>query len=522
MPSDPATLVSHVNWIALAVFVFFFGGITILGFVAGRWRRGDLDLLHEWGLAGGRFGTLVTWFLIGGDIYTAYTFIAVPALAFGAGAIAFFAVPYTTIIYPMTFVVFPRLWSVCKQRGYITAADFVRGRFGNRWLALAVALTGLVATMPYIALQLVGLQVVIGAMGIDTAGVVGDLPLIVAFVILAVFTYKSGLRAPAAIAVVKDLMIYATIIGVMIVVPAKLGGMSGIFGAVAPGKLILPTPPAGTTGLYSVYASLALGSAAALFLYPHSITAVLSSSSRDVIRRNSVLLPAYSLVLALVTLLGFMAVAAGVEKMPEFHDLFVRYKANASIPALFLAMFPSWFAGFAFAAIGIGALVPAAIMSIAAANLWTRNVYVEFISPNASLGAEARMAKWVSLIVKFGALFFILFLPLDYAIQLQLLGGVWMSQTLPPVMFGLFTRWFNSWALLLGWATGIALGTWMAALTAFRNANYALSVAGFTIPGYAAVYALLANIVVAVLVTLVVNAAGTRETRDETLAADYA
>jgi SSS family solute:Na+ symporter len=510
-----------VNWIALAVFVVFFGGITILGFVAANWRKGDLDLLHEWGLAGGRFGTLVTWFLIGGDIYTAYTFIAVPALAFGAGAIAFFAVPYTTIIYPMTFVVFPRLWSVCRQHGYITSADFVRGRFGNRWLALAVALTGLLATMPYIALQLVGLQVVIGAMGVETSGIVGDLPLIIAFVILALFTYTSGLRAPAAIAVVKDLMIYVTIIAVVIVVPAKLGGFAGIFAAIPPAKVILPTPAPGTTGLYSVYASLALGSAAALFLYPHAITAVLSSSAREVIRRNSVLLPAYSLVLAFITLLGFMALAAGLDKLPEFTDLFARYKFNAAVPALFLNMFPAWFAGFAFAAIGIGALVPAAIMSIAAANLWTRNVYIEFISPNATSRAEARMAKWVSLIVKFGALFFILFLPLDYAIQLQLLGGVWMSQTLPPVLLGLFTRWFNSWALLVGWAAGIGIGTWMAALTGFKSANYALTIAGFTIPAYAAIYALLANVMVAILGTLVINALGTAETRDATVAADY-
>ena len=128
-----------VNWVALSVFVLCFGIVTILGFAAAYWRRGDLGQLHEWGLGGGTFGTLVTWFLIGGDIYTAYTFIAVPALAFGAGAIAFFAVPYTTLIYPITFVVFPRLWSVCRAHGYITAADFVRGRFGNRWLALAIA-----------------------------------------------------------------------------------------------------------------------------------------------------------------------------------------------------------------------------------------------------------------------------------------------------------------------------------------------------------------------------------------------
>src|SRR6184192_4399072 len=169
-----------INWVALIVFIFFFLLVTVLGFVASRWRRGDLDLLHEWGLGGRRFGTLITWFLVGGDLYTAYTFVAVPALAFGAGAIAFFAVPYTILVYPILFVVFPRLWHVSHKHGYITLADFVRGRFGNRWLALAVTVTGIVATMPYIALQLVGLQVVIGALGVS-GGMMGDAPLIIAF-----------------------------------------------------------------------------------------------------------------------------------------------------------------------------------------------------------------------------------------------------------------------------------------------------------------------------------------------------
>src|SRR5260221_6099941 len=208
-----------INWVALIVFVAFFGFVTFLGFAGAHWRRGYLDLLHEWGLAGGRFGTLITWFLLGGDVYTAYTFIAVPALAFGSGALAFFAVPYTIIVYPFVFMVFPRLWSVAKRHGYITAADFVRGRYGNKWLALAVALTGIVATMPYIALQLVGIQVVIAAMGIESTGWFCDLPLVIAFVVLAAFTYTSGLRAPAAIAIVKDLMIYITVAAVGIILP---------------------------------------------------------------------------------------------------------------------------------------------------------------------------------------------------------------------------------------------------------------------------------------------------------------
>jgi SSS family solute:Na+ symporter len=147
-----------------------------------------MDLLHEWGLAGGRFGTVVTWFLLGGDLYTAYTFIAVPALVFSAGAIGFFAVPYTIIVYPLVFLVMPRLWSVCRTPGYVTPADFVRGRYDSSTLALAVATSGILATMPYIALQLVGIQVVLGAVGIGGTGFMGDLPLIIAFVILAAYT----------------------------------------------------------------------------------------------------------------------------------------------------------------------------------------------------------------------------------------------------------------------------------------------------------------------------------------------
>jgi SSS family solute:Na+ symporter len=470
-------------------------------------------MLHEWGLGGRRFGTIVSWFLIGGDIYTAYTFIAVPALAYGAGAVAFFAVPYTALIYPLLLVAFPRLWQVCHKHNYITAGDFVRGRFGNRWLALAIALSGIVATMPYIALQLVGLQVVIGAMGISGTGLAGDIPLLIAFVVLAAFTYTSGLRAPASIAIVKDLLIYLTAFTAIIVIPIELGGFGKIFAAVPAAKLLLAAPAGPTTGSYGAYATLAFGSALALFLYPHSMTGVLSASSGHAIRRNAAILPIYSLMLGFLILLGFCVVAAGLDKLPEFAPGFAQFKANFAVPALLLWAFPPWFVGIAFAAIGIGALVPAAIMSIASANLYTRNIHREFFNPNLSGRAEA-------LIVKFGALVFVLFLPLQYAIQLQLLGGIWIIQTFPAVIFGLFTRKLNDWALLCGWLVGTVLGTWMAAVMNF-NATYPLAVGGWTFPGYAAFYTVVLNFVIALVLTPVFNAMTSKPAVDETVAADY-
>ncbi|MBV9734942.1 MAG: sodium:solute symporter [Acidisphaera sp.] len=509
-----------MNWTATIVFVALFGLVTALGFFAAQWRRGDLGLLHEWGLGGHRFGTFVTWFLLGGDLYTAYTFVAVPALIYGAGALGFFAVPYTVVIYPILYVVFPRLWLVAHRHGYVTVSDFIRGRFGNRWLALAVAVTGLVATMPYIALQLVGITVVIGALGFPGTGLAGDLPLIIAFVILAAFTYTSGLRAPALIAVVKDLLIYLTVFAAVIAVPMQLGGFGAIFAKIPAAKLTLPVPPPGTMGLYSGYATLAIGSAFALFLYPHSITGILSSSSAGVIRRNAAILPAYSLMLGLLALLGFMALALGVGQLAEYADGFKRYGPNFAVPALILAIFPSWFAGVAFAAVAIGALVPAAIMSIATANLFTRNIWREFLNPACTDAEEAGIAKIASLVVKVGALFFIIFLPQQYAIQLQLLGGIWIIQTAPSVMLGLYTRFFNSWALLLGWVAGIVSGTWMAATLAFRGAIFPLHLFGLTVPGYAALYSVLINLLVAAALSLAFNAVGSD--RDVTLNEDYA
>jgi solute:Na+ symporter, SSS family len=233
------------------------------------------------------------------------------------------------------------------------------------------------------------------------------------------------------------------------------------------------------------------------------------------------MLPGYSFMLGLLALFGFFAIAAGVDKLPEYASGFKLFGNNFAVPALLLHSFPAWFVGIAFAAIGIGALVPAAIMSIAAANLYTRNIHREFINRNPTDKQEAQMAKWVSLIVKVGALVFILYVPTKYAIQLQLLGGIWIIQTLPAVMFGVFTRWFNSWALLIGWAVGTYTGTAMA-IAANLAAAYPLAIGSYTFPGYTAFYTLLLNLVIAVVLTPLLNRLSkTERPADDTVAADY-
>jgi len=523
---------SHVNYVTFTIVLVLFLVVTLTGFAAARWRRAESMMhLDEWGLGGRSFGTFIAWFLLGGDLYTAYTFIAVPAAVFGAGAVTgFFAVSYTIMVFPIALVFLPRLWSVARAHSYVTPADFVRGRYGSRGLALAVAFTGILALMPYIALQLVGIQAVLTVMGVGTTSTntfVKDLPLIIAFLVLAVFTYVSGLRAPALIAFIKDALVYLMIIVAVLYIPTRIGGWGHIFAAgQAHLKAINPVthkpngvfiPISGNSQL--AFSTLALGSALALFCYPHAVTGVLSTKRRDVIKRNMALLPLYSIMLAFIALLGYMAVAdkttaANVKKAGN---------AQLAVPYLFQHLFPSWFAGLAFSAIVIGALVPAAIMSIAAANLFTRNIFREFFKPDASPQLQTRMSQWVSLVVKVGALLFAVELPHTFSINLQLLGGIWILQTFPALVFGLFTRWFDRWALLAGWLGGMVFGTIAAYKVATpTTSHWAGSVDiefGHTV--YIGLSAIILNLAITVVLTLILRAARVPAGADETLPHQY-
>jgi solute:Na+ symporter, SSS family len=349
----------------------------------------------------------------------------------------------------------------------------------------------MVATMPYIALQLVGMGAVIKAMGLS-----GELPIVAAFIILALYTYNSGLRAPALIAFVKDIMIYIVVLVAVVIVPVKLGGYAAVFAAAGDAF----AAKGGATGLILKpeqmlpYATLALGSALAAFMYPHTLTGIFAARSADTIRKNAILLPAYTLLLGLIALLGYMGHAARITVSTP----------NDVVPVLFKTLFPSWFAGFSFSAIAIGALVPAAVMSIGAANVFTRNVWKAYINPGVSHAGEAAVAKIASLVVKVGALAFILFLPVQYALDLQLLGGLWILQTFPALVFALFTRWFRAEGLLLGWAAGIGWGSWTAwsnglkpiATIAIGNASYAF---------YVGLGALILNVAVAAIATVIIG-----------------
>lgn len=485
--------------------------VTVMGFLASRWRSGNLSSLDEWALGGRGFGTVVSWFLLGGDLYTAYTFIAVPGLVYGVGALGFFAVPYATIAYPIAFVILTRFWTVASKRGYVTSADFVRDRYGDRSLEIAIAITGVIAALPYIALQLEGMQAVFVQLGGAFSSTGGYLALTVAFVLLAAYTYTSGLRAPALIAFVKDTLIYITVIAAIVVIPAKLGGWAHIF-SVSSNALAQRKTPSSillAPSQYFTYATWAFGSSLSLFIYPHSITSILAAKSRGVIKRNMALLPIYSLLLGFLALLGYCGIAAGIKTT----------NSSSVVPQLIAQFFPDWFAGVAQAAIVIGALVPAAIMAIGSANLFASNIFNEF-SSNRPRG-EARIAKLLTVAFCAIALVLVLKIPVQYAIYFQLIGGAYMVQIFPAFVFGLYTRWFHPKALLVGWVAGMIASTWMAVATGFKP-MMTISLGDLHVTGFIALYALAINLAVAAAATYLLNAARIDRGTDLTTAGDYA
>ena len=430
-----------------------------------------------------------------------------PALVFGAGAIGFFALPYTIIVYPLVFLILPRMWAVAHKHNYITAADFVQGRYGNRWLALAVAVTGIVATMPYIALQLLGLQVVIGAMGVGTGGgLAGDIPLIIAFVILAAFTYTSGLRAPAMIAVVKDTLIYITVLALVIVVPYQLGGYANLFAAIPPEKLLLPTPGPGTLGQYSAYATLALGSAFALFLYPHTMTARAQRVQRRAGHppQRDAYLPAYSFLLGLLALSGFMALAAGVASLPEFAPQFEQYKSNSRSRRSFCILSrlvrgrgvrrnrhrrPC--ARRHHVDRGLKPVHPQHLCPLRPSGLHTRAGNAERqagLAGGQSGCARLHYLPAIAICDPAAAAWRHLDQPDDPDGDLRALHALVQSM-------GALDR--------LG--AGLAVGTWMAGTTGFQSAVFPLQLDGLTVPGYAALYALASNVILSIVLSPIFN-----------------
>ncbi|WP_245631861.1 sodium:solute symporter family protein [Alicyclobacillus ferrooxydans] len=454
--------------------------VVFVGFIAGR-DKASRSNIEEWSVGGRNFGGLLIWFLIGADVYTAYTFLGLTGYGYSLGAAAFFAVPYVVLAYPIAYYILPRLWEYAARYKLTTLADYARERFQSRTLGVLVALTGIIFLIPYIDLQLSGITGVVAVAGKGSFAnpkAVGTIALVISFILVALYTFFSGLRAPAWTSMIKDALVWIIMIIMVITVPFILFGSWGNMYHTAvtqfPKTLTLHPGPHGDFW----FMTSALISALALFMWPHASTGALSSRNANNLRKNAVFLPFYNILLFFITFLGIVAYMVLPHlKTPGYSNVILLYLIQHTYHNGVVQ-------GLMYATVALASLVPASIMVLAASNLFATNVLKDWLIPHMSDSARTLTARWFVFVMTFLALLFGVLFPTQL-ISLQLEGVSGMVQIIPAIGLSLFWRRLSNSAVTIGLIAGIAM--------VFLNHFV------FKLAGYDGFWGLLVNIIVILL-----------------------
>ncbi|MER5950157.1 sodium:solute symporter [Streptomyces sp. NPDC001904] len=473
-----------------------------------RWpTRGASRHPARWALHGRRLGVTVTCLLLAGSLYTSYTYIAVPGLMFGTGGLAMYAFAYTMLLSPLVALLLPRLRDVTARHDLLTAADYVRARYGSHSLALAIALTAILATLPYLTLQVVGVGAVLGAMKIEPHGLVGGALLALLFLLLAGVVHRGGLRACVRLSCVTYVLGAAAVVVLLVLAVVQFGAPGQIFDAAARRDDAAGPAFGSLPGGFLGSVMLAVGTALTQLLYPHVLLVVMAGREGRTLKAATTWLPAWSLSLGVCAFLGVAALAAGVTT-PAGHG-------ELAVPELIRELAPPWLAGVLYAALAMAGLLPAALMVMGMALLCVRNIYVEYLHPTAAPKREVRSLRWPVFTLMAAAVTLAVFIEPREAVRLHLLGDVWILQILPAVVLSLFIRWFHRRALFAGWAAGVVTGTGLLGLYGFR-ALVDVSIGPLHIPVHVAVAALAVNLAVTTVLSPVLDLLGVPRGRDET------
>jgi len=460
------------------IFFTIVGLTVVAGFLGSKWRAPDFSKIAEWSIGGMRFGSIIVWFLMGADIYTAYSLIAVPGAAYSLGGFILYSVVYGSVSYPFLYIVATKFYRIAKRRGYITAGDYVRDRFDSRVLSLLISLTGIIAMLPYIALQIVGIRYVLDAMGFPVIP-----SFIIAYIIVALFVSLSGLRGPALSSLIKDAVLWAVILTVVIALGIRFNGFGPIFAKLGPSHYLIPSK------LMVGYITLAFGSGISWLLFPNLLVGLLGSKSEDVIKKNSIFLPLYQVWLIFLAIMGLVALA---------ENLVPSHVSSLAFPSVLNAYFPSTFVAIAFAGIVIGSMIPAGLQSLGAANLITRNIYLDFINRRAS---ERQQVFWgrVAVFIMIVASLIFAIVPAASGLIFFLLtfSYAWLLQTLPAIILSMYWYDLDKYSVAAGWAAGTGLVTYGLATVKFASS---------LLPWFYNMYVGLLGLIVNLAVMLIVHA----------------
>jgi len=285
---------------ALATVIFS----SLLGIYAGRKLKMNLE---NWTVGGRRFGIIIIWLLMAGEIYTTFTFLGASGWAYSKGAPTFYILIYGALAYTLSFFILPALWRVGKRYGLHTQPDYFIKRYNSRPLGVVVALIGVFSIIPYLQLQLAGLGFIVEVA--SNGSINSNLAIIISFLLTCAFIYTSGIRGAAWVAVIKDVMMVLAVgivgIGVPYIYFGGFGKMFQTLIAQKPNHLILPGATAHMDVLWVMSTVLLTG--LGFYMWPHVFGSAFSARSDKIIKRNAVIMPFYQIPILLVFMVGFTA-----------------------------------------------------------------------------------------------------------------------------------------------------------------------------------------------------------------------
>jgi solute:Na+ symporter, SSS family len=430
--------------------------LVILGFIAvaavtgilGR-GRGKMDL-ERWSVGGRRFGVVLVWLLMAGEIYTTFTFLGASGWAYSRGAPSFYILAYGTVGYIISFFMLPPVWRMAKKRGLHTQPDFFLARYGSTLLSGLVALIGVVSIVPYLQLQLAGLGMIVE---LASGGAVSSASaIVVAFVLTCVFVYTSGLTGIAWVAIIKDVTMLIAVAVVGIGLPAMhFGGIGPMLAELArqhPEHLVLPgaTTSMGVVWVMSTVAMTGMG----FYCWPHTFASAFSARDEQTLRRNAIIMPLYQLPVLLVFFVGFTAllVLPGL-KQPD-----------AALLSLVTRSYPAWFAGFVGGAGAVTAMVPASMLLLGVATLIAKNIYQPLTGGTVSPARLMRVSRASMLAVAAVALVLALWSPKELVLLL-IFGYDGVTQLFPGIVLGLALPSIRTRPVMLGLLAGEAAVVWL-------------------------------------------------------------
>ena len=426
-----------------------------VGLIGGRHK---LPTPGEFLVAGRSMGALLLWLLLGGEIYTAFTFLGAAGWAYGKGAPVYYIMCYGPVAYIIAYFTIPLAWNVGKRYGMLTLGDFFAVRYGSKPLGAFVSVIGFIFLIPYITLQMNGLQLLLGIAGFGTID--SQFAVVLAVVVIAFFVFLTGLRGAAWTSIVKDAAVLLAVLFAGIALPIHFfGSPSAVFervAAVHPGWLTIARGGGGYDLMWFV--STVVLNAIAFFLFPQTFMSLLSAKSADALRRNYVFLPLYQVLMGFMIVAGFTALLV----VPGL----VGPDADKSFVLAIAKFYPPWLLGAIAGAGSLSALVPVSVQLLGASGLVAKNVFADVIRwPRTDVG-RTNLTRALVLVLAAGAILLWAFLKTTL-VELLLVAYNGMAQFLPGAVAAIWWRR----ATTAGVASGIAVGIAIVAVAASRQVS---------------------------------------------------